>query len=154
MIIRGHHLGCVYCYLGSGKSNPEEFFGVANAIPDLLARLQADPELEVTVAADLDEVCDLCPLSVPHGCGRGKDPVAQNDKLRSWDRAILDRLGLVPGDRTTARQIEQLMRERIPDIGEICTNCTSASGSGWREYQIGIGKGLWGCSGKSISVEG
>jgi len=146
MRIRGHHLACVYCYLGSDKSTSEGFFGIRNTIPDLLNKLREEPELDVTVAVDMDGVCEFCPLAVSQGCGRGKDPVAQNEKLCAWDRAILDRLGLVPGDRLPAQKIEQLLRERIPNIGEICANCTSASPSGWREYQIGISKGIWGHS--------
>jgi len=146
MRVRGHHLACVYCYLGSGKQSAEEFFGLANAIPDLLERLQGDPDLEITVADDLDEVCDTCPLRVPTGCARGDDPVAQNEKLRSWDRAILQRLGLKTGDTISARQLERAMRKNIKDIGEICTNCTSSARSGWAEYRDGIRKGLWAAS--------
>ncbi len=143
MNVRGHHLVCVYCFLGSGKETAREFFGVDNAIPELLRTLRQDPELEITLAADLDDVCNICPLKTSRGCGRGKDADAQNEKLRNWDRKILERLGLKPGDTMAARDIERRLRERIPDIGEICTNCTSASPSGWREYRDAIEKGIW-----------
>jgi len=56
---------------------------------------------------------------------------------------ILERLGLAVGDTITARELQHRLRERIPDIGVICTNCTSASPSGWREYQYAIQAGLW-----------
>ena len=143
MRVRGHHLACVYCYLGSGKRTGEEFFGLANAIPQLLEKLRADPDLEITVTDGLDEVCDICPLRRPRGCGRGSDPAVQNEKLRSWDRAILQRLGLKAGNKITAREVQTSMRRNISDIGEICTNCTSAASSGWAEYRDGISKGLW-----------
>jgi hypothetical protein len=143
MKVRGHHLGCVYCYLGSGKDRAEEFFGVANAIPELVDRLRGDPGLEITVTDCLDDVCDLCPLHVQKGCGRGIDPAAHDHKLCQWDRAILARLGLTAGDTVLARQLESLLRERIPDVGEICTKCTSASANRWQDYRLGIGKGLW-----------
>ena len=144
MNVRGHHLLCVYCFRGSGKSTAREFFGVDNAIPQLLARLKENPDLELTVVADFDEVCDICPLKKPEGCGRSKDVAAQSEKLRQWDKVILARLGLSPGDTITARDLEERLRQKIPDISQICTNCTSASPSGWKEFPAAIRKGLWG----------
>ena len=143
MNVRGHHLVCVYCFYGSGKRTAAEFFGIDNAIPELLRRLQENPDLEITVQADMDDVCDICPLKKPGGCGRSPDTVSQNEKLRAWDGIILERVGLMVGDSIAAHELEQRLRERIPDIGEICTNCTSASPSGWQEYRRAIEKGLW-----------
>ncbi len=147
MKVRGHHLVCSYCFYGSGKATAREFFGIDNAIPDLLRMLQADPEMDILLAADFDDVCDICPIKTPQGCGRGKDKpggiAAQSEKLRQWDRVILGRLGLAEGDTISARDLEQRIIERIPDIGEICTNCTSAAPSGWAEYRSAIRKGLW-----------
>jgi 3-deoxy-D-manno-octulosonic-acid transferase len=84
---------------------------------------------------------------MPEGCGRGKDAeggiAAQSEKLRQWDRVIIGRLGLQVGETIIARDLEQRIRERIPDVGEICTNCTSASPSGFAEYRRAIEKGLW-----------
>lgn len=143
MRVRGHHLVCTYCFAGSGKDRAEDFFGVPNAIPELLRRLRERPDMSITVASDLDDVCDLCPLRRPTGCGRGADAAARNDKLRRWDRAILDALGLAEGETLRARELETRIRERIPDIGVICKNCTSASPSGWAEYRRAIREGLW-----------
>ncbi len=143
MRVRGHHLVCTYCFHGSGKQTAAEFFGVDNAIPHLLRTLQANPDIEITVATDLDEVCDVCPLKRPDGCGRSEDAHAQNEKLRGWDRAILEVLGLREGQTTPARELEVRIRERIPDISVFCTNCTSSSPSGWEEYRKAIAEGLW-----------
>ncbi|MDY7010548.1 MAG: DUF1284 domain-containing protein [Planctomycetota bacterium] len=107
MNVRGHHLVCTYCFYGSGKKTAREFFGIDNAIPDLLRILQADPDLEITVMTDFDDVCEICPIKTPEGCGRGKDKpggiAAQSEKLRRWDRVLLERLGLQVGDTITAR---------------------------------------------------
>lgn len=143
MRLRGHHLVCTYCYYGSGKQSAVEFFGVDNAIPQLLKTLQANPDMEITVATDLDEVCDICPLKRPDGCGRSADARAQNEKLRGWDRAILEALGLEEGQIIPARELETRVRDRIPDISVFCTNCTSSSPSGWEEYRKAIAEGLW-----------
>jgi hypothetical protein len=143
MNVRGHHLVCVYCFHGSGQSTARDFFGVDNAIPQLLAALQRDPDLRLTVTDDVDDVCRLCPIRQPDGCGRSPDAAAQSEKLRAWDRVILQRLGLSPGDTITARDLEDRLRRHIADIGAICTNCTSASPSGWQEFARAIRDGLW-----------
>ena len=114
-----------------------------NAIPELLATVRAAPELRITVANDFDDVCEICPLRSPRGCGRNTDPAAQARKLQSWDRAILTRLGLEPGDVRTARQLFELIRQNIPDIGEICTNCTSSLPHGFQTFGEALRRGLW-----------
>ncbi|MCD4699147.1 MAG: DUF1284 domain-containing protein [Phycisphaerae bacterium] len=147
MKVRGHHLVCTYCFYGSGKKTARDFFGIDNAIPELLRKLRENPDLEITVMADFDDVCGMCPIKTPEGCGRGKGDEGgisdQNEKLRQWDRILLDRLGLRVGEEITARNLEKRLGERIPDIGRICTNCTSASPSGFAEYRRAIEKGLW-----------
>lgn len=143
MRVRGHHLVCTYCFYGSGAQQAVDFFGVDNAIPQLLERLQQNPDTVLTVITNMDDVCDLCPLKRPNGCGRQPNAFAQNEKLRQWDRTILDALGLQDGQRIRARELEVLIRERIPDISTHCTNCSSASPSGWAEYRKAIRVGLW-----------
>lgn len=134
---------CVYCFHGSSKATAREFFGLDNAIDELLTKLQEDPQMELTLLADCDDVCEICPIKLPGGCGRGDDVAAQSRKLRQWDRVILDRLGLRVGQTVTAREVEDRIRQRIPDIGVICVNCTSAAPSGWQEFKRGIAEGLW-----------
>jgi len=143
MKIRGHHITCTYCFHGSGKKRAEDFFGIKNAIPELLRKLRQNPDMTMTMVTNLDDVCDICPLRKPDGCGRGSDAFAQNEKLRAWDRAILEELGLKEGENIRAREIEIRLRERIPEISKFCTNCSSASPSGWKEYRIAVQKGLW-----------
>lgn len=143
MKIRGHHLVCTYCFYGSGKEKAEDFFGVKNAIPELLQKLRQDPNMDITVVTNLDDVCDICPLKRPDGCGRSPDAFAQNEKLRGWDRALLKVLGLQEGESIKAKELETRIRERIPDISRFCTNCSSSSPSGWQEYRRAIQKGLW-----------
>jgi hypothetical protein len=142
MRVRGHHLCCVFCYVGSGARTAREYFGVDNAIPRLVAELRADPARAVEVADDFDDVCLICPLKTPAGCGRSDRAHAQNRKLRGWDRAILGRLGVAAGDVLTFEAIVQRIRDHIPDIGEICTNCTSSAPNGFQTFRIGITRGL------------
>ena len=143
MNIRGHHLFCTYCFYGSGKMKAKDFFGVKNAIPELLKKLRRNPDMEIIVKTDLDDVCEICPLKRPDGCGRSSDAVTQNEKLSKWDKALLDTLELKEGDSINARELETRIRKKVPDISKFCTNCSSASPGGWKEYRIGIRKGLW-----------
>jgi hypothetical protein len=143
MRIRGHHLFCTYCFFGSGKEKAEDFFGVKNAIGALLKKLRQQPNMKITVVTDLDDVCEICPLKRPNGCGRSADAFGQNEKLRGWDRSLLDEIDLQEGDIITAREVENRIRERIPDVSKFCTNCTSSSPSGWQEYRRAIAIGLW-----------
>lgn len=143
MNVRGHHLFCTYCFYGSGKEKAEDFFGVKNAIPELLKKLQHNPDLVITVRTDLDDVCEICPLKRPDGCGRSSDAFAQNEKLRNWDKALLDAIELKEGDTIKAKELETRIRKNVPDVSRFCTNCTSAAPGGWKEYKIGIRKGLW-----------
>jgi len=140
--VRGHHLCCVFCYVGSGARSAREYFGVDNAIPDLVASLRADPEQPIEVTDNFDDVCVDCPLKTPDGCGRADRAYEQNEKLRGWDREILARLGLNAGDVLPFNRIVDLIREHIADIGEICTDCTSSSPGGFTTFRIGLERGL------------
>ena len=121
----------------------EDFFGVKNAIPELLKKLRRNPDMEIIVKTDLDDVCEICPLKRPDGCGRSSDATTQNEKLSKWDKALLDTLELKEGDSINVRELETRIRKKVPDISKFCTNCSSASPGGWKEYRIGIRKGLW-----------
>ena len=140
--VRGHHLCCVLCYVGSGATTAVDYFGVDNAIPELVERLKSNADQMVEVADNFDDVCDVCPLHVGDGCGRNRDGAAQNEKLRSWDRAILLRLGLSAGEHRSYAEILELIRERIKDIGEICTNCTSSKPNRFTTFRLGLRQGL------------
>ena len=140
--VRGHHLCCVFCYVGSGAQTARDYFGVDNAIPELVGRLRREPDQTIEVADDFDDVCVVCPLYTGDGCGRDVDGLAQNEKLREWDRQIVSRLGLRAGDRLPFTTIVKRIERNIPDIGEICTNCTSSKPNGFRTFKEGLAKGL------------
>ena len=141
MRVRGHHLCCSVCFLGSGKVEARDYFGIDNAIPELVRRILADPAAEIELTDTFDDVCGVCPLRSDAGCGRGQDPEGirrQNEKLAGWDLRIFEALGVEPGTRTTFAGIYGILRERIPDIGVICTNCSSSKPSGFSAYRDGL----------------
>lgn len=140
--VRGHHLCCVFCYVGSGAATAAEYFGVDNAIPELVSRLRGEADQVIEVTDNFDDVCVVCPLHSPGGCGRKENAVQQNEKLRGWDRAILERLGLAPGERLLFSRIVERIKANIPDIGEICTNCTSSKPDNFAAFGKGLAKGL------------
>ena len=130
-------------FLWFRKRRAEDFFGIKNAIPELLKEFRQNPRLEVCVQTDLDDVCKICPLKRPDGCGRSSDAAAQKEKLSNWDRALLDTIELKDGDCISAKELEIRIREKVPDISLFCTKCSSAFPSGWKKYKFGIRKGLW-----------
>ena len=143
MDIRGHHLFCIYCFYGSGQEKAEDFFGIKNAIPELLHKIRTNPDMTIVVKVDMDEVCEICPLKRPDGCGRGADASTQNTKLGKWDISLLNAIGLKNGDRITPKELEKRIIKNVPDVSVYCTNCPSAAPSGWKEFKIAIRKGLW-----------
>jgi len=142
MRVRGHHLCCSVCFLGSGKETAIEYFGIDNAIPELAKKIAEAPDTQIELADTFDDVCDICPIKVPAGCGRGGPTEEgireQSEKLSVWDRSIFERLGFSVGERTTFAAVYRRLAERIPDIGVICTNCTSSKPYGFSTYRDGL----------------
>ena len=138
MKVRGHHICCILCFLGSGKKTAIDYFGVDNAITYLLKKIVGNPQMEVEVMDNFDDVCLVCPLKTEDGCGRKAKAKAQNEKLRNWDEKILNALLLPPGSSLKVKELYELVREKIPDIGLICTNCTSSKPNGFQTYHQGL----------------
>ena len=142
MKVRGHHLCCSVCFLGSGKETAREYFGIDNAIPELAKKTMEAPETEIELTDTFDDVCTICPIKVDAGCGRGgptEDGIReQSEKLSAWDRRIFELLGVSAGEGTTFARVYRRLAERIPDIGVVCTNCTSSKPYGFSTYRDGL----------------
>ena len=123
MKVRGHHLCCSVCFLGSGKETAREYFGIDNAIPELAKKTMEAPETEIELTDTFDDVCTICPIKVDAGCGRGGPT---EDGIRE------------PGEGTTFARVYRRLAERIPDIGVVCTNCTSSKPYGFSTYRDGL----------------
>lgn len=113
--IRPHHLLCITCFWGTGKDAPIP----EDNLWEPLLRMRENPDIEVEL---VEGACIVCPPC------HGYDPQRQicdtlcglRDRLK--DLNVLQRLGLAPGDVRTARELYNLIWERIPDIRDICDN--------------------------------
>ena len=114
--IRPHHLLCMSCFHG-GKDTlaPIEEDNLFEAID----AIQKQPDIPVTLIAG---VCMICPP-----CGKydpanklciGGHSMALRDQKKDLD--VLQKLGLQYGDTRPARQLYQLLYERILSTRDIC----------------------------------
>jgi hypothetical protein len=114
--IRPHHLLCMSCFHG-GKDTlaPIEEDNLFEAID----AIQKQPDIPVTLIAG---VCMICPP-----CGKydpanklciGGHSMALRDQKKDLD--VLQKLGLQYGDTLPARQLYQLLYERILSTRDIC----------------------------------
>jgi len=114
LYIRPQHLLCILC-----RPSKEKVLIEDNLI-ELLRRMEADPEIPVTLVEGCCMACDPCNEyhAGEHLCYH----THAKDSLR--DLMILERLGLPPGATLPARELYRLIYERIGSLKEIC---------GWRD---------------------
>jgi hypothetical protein len=113
--IRPHHLLCIMCFWGTATDAPIP----GDNLWEPLIRMRDNPELEVELVEGACMVCPPC---------HGWDPERNicdtlcglRDRLK--DLNTLQKLGLAPGEVRTARELYDLIWERITDIRHICAN--------------------------------
>jgi hypothetical protein len=113
--IRAHHLLCMMGYYGSGREEPL----AADNLYEAIVIMRENPEIEVEL---IEGACMICPPCSGYDPGREicDAGCALRDRLK--DLNTFQVLGLQPGDVRTARELYDLIWERIPDIRAICEN--------------------------------
>lgn len=113
--IRPHHLLCITCFWGTGTDAPI----AADNLWEPLVRMRENPDMEVELVEGACMVCPPC-----HGWDPERDICdtlcGLRDRLK--DLNTLQALGLAPGDVRTARELYDLIWERVTDIRAICGN--------------------------------
>lgn len=110
--IRPHHLMCIEFFVGKGYS--DEF--TAN-MSRIIRSLAIDPLL--TVTANADGVCEKCPNMIDGAC-------KTRDKVDRYDKAVLESIGALDGDREKYTELRKKVREKIIYSGKresICGDC-------------------------------
>jgi hypothetical protein len=115
LYIRSHHLMCMACYYNGGKGNvPRENDNLYEAIK----RIQENPAIEITLVEGCCMLCDPCD---------GYDPktdrcVHNGGLIRDYkkDLDVLQKLGLMPGATMKAKELYDLLFERIPSTRDVC----------------------------------
>ncbi len=113
--LRPHHLLCILCFWGSGTDAPVQ----GDNLWEPLIRMRDNPEIEVEL---VEGACQVCPPCHVYDPGRDICDGACGLRDRLKDLNTFQRLGLAPGDVRTARELYDLIWERITDIREICGN--------------------------------
>ena len=116
LIIRPHHLMCMACYYrGPDDLSPIE----EDNIFEIIALLQADPQISIKLVEGPCMVCPPCPMYDPqlNKCV-GEVGIGLRDELK--DLHVLQRLGLAYGDVRSAGELYQKLFDRIEATPEVC----------------------------------
>ena len=115
LYIRSHHLMCMACYYSGGKGNvPRENDNLYEAIE----RIQENPDIEITLVEGCCMLCDPCDgydLKTDR-CVHGGGLIRDYKK----DLDVFQKLGLMPGATMKAKEIYDLLFERIPSTKHVC----------------------------------
>jgi len=110
LFIRPEHLLCILC--ACGKQEPL----IEDNLVELRKRMEADPEIPVTLSEGCCMVCDPCNVYHPgeHLC------YSAHPKNVLRDLRMLEVLGLPPGATLPARELYRRIFERIHALKDIC----------------------------------
>ena len=116
--LRAHHLLCLLGFQGIGYT--ADFIRNFHKVKRLV---EQNPDLEIEVVEACDVVCIQCPNAQGLDCYKGG--LSENRNVRDMDRRVMEKLGIKPGDRFKAREIFDLIREKIKpgDLQDICCGC-------------------------------
>ena len=115
LYIRSHHLMCMACYYNGGKGNlPRENDNLHEAIN----RIQENPDTEITLVEGCCMLCDPCD---GYDLKTGRC-VHDGGLIRDYkkDLDVFQKLGLMPGATMKAKELYDLLFERIPSTRDVC----------------------------------
>lgn len=115
LFVRPHHLMCMSCWYNGGDcTGPRP----NDTLAEILERIQREPDVPITLVEGPCEACDCCDGFHPQ-TGRC---VHAGGLIRDYykDLAVLQRIGLMPGDTLPAREILARIYERIASTTDIC----------------------------------
>jgi len=116
--IRPHILMCAVCQYGGGTRPPLKEDNLPEFIEMILTK---KPDISVKMAKQADwMMCAPCPARVPelNACVNGHGSGGLSNEKRDLD--LLQKLGLTYGSAMPARDLYQLIFDRIPTTQDIC----------------------------------
>lgn len=115
IFVRPHHLMCMACWYRGGEA---EGLRPNDTLAEILARIQAEPEVPITLVEGPCSACDCCDGFHPQ-TGRC---VHAGGLLRDYKKDLdcFQVLGLLPGATLPARELLELIFARIGSTTEIC----------------------------------
>lgn len=84
--------------------------------------LRSDHPIYVKLITECDPICSSCPHNNGGKCGKRENSAQQAE---SRDLAVIDRLGLKPGDEISAQKLWARVKQKITPAAllEICQDC-------------------------------
>ncbi len=150
LCIRPHHLMCLACWYAGGEGKGPR---PNDTLYEILLRVQREPDVPIRLVEGCCVACDCCEGYHPE-TGRC---VHSGGLIRDYkkDLDVLQKLGLMPGDTMNARELFDLLFERIPSTRDICGYGDGVvTSEEWRicgdpngqpGYEATRKAGLWGC---------
>ncbi|MFW5866995.1 MAG: hypothetical protein ACOCX2_04215 [Armatimonadota bacterium] len=113
--IRPHHLMCMSCWYAGGEGSGKR---PNDTLSEVLDRIRREPEVPITLVEGPCEACDCCDGFHPDSgrCVHAGGLI--RDYLKDLD--VFQRIGMMPGETRPAREILDLIFERIESTTEIC----------------------------------
>lgn len=116
LLIRPHHLMCMTCFHG-GRAEPAPI--EEDNLFEAIDAIWRNPEIPVTLVRGCCMICPPCSRYDPRTglCNAGR---GMNLRDQKKDLDVLQKLGLQYGDTLPARQLLELLYERIPSTRDVC----------------------------------
>jgi hypothetical protein len=113
--IRPHHLMCLACWYAGGEGKGPR---PNDTLYEILVRIRRDPDVPIRLVEGCCIACDCCEGYHPE-TGRC---VHSGGLIRDYkkDLDVLQKLGLMPGDTMGAREMFDLLFQRIPSTRDVC----------------------------------
>lgn len=115
LFMRPHHLMCLACWYAAGENDAPR---PNDTLYEILVRLRHQPDVPITLVEGCCEACDCCDGFHPE-TGRC---VHAGGLIRDYKKDLdcFQKLGLMPGATMKARELFDLLFERIPSTRDIC----------------------------------
>ena len=115
LAVRPHHLMCLACWYAGGKGQEPR---PNDTLYEIHQRIRRQPDVPITLVEGCCQACECCDGFHPD-TGRCVHP---GGLIRDYkkDLDVLQKLGLMPGATMGARELFDLIFERIPSTRDIC----------------------------------
>ena len=115
LYVRPHHLMCLSCWYAGGKGQSPR---PNDTLYEIHQRVLRQPDVPITLVEGPCEACDCCDGFHPETgrCVHGGGLIRDYKK----DLDCFQKLGLMPGATLPARELFDLIFERIPSTRDIC----------------------------------
>jgi hypothetical protein len=106
--LRPHHIFCKKFLNLDFPERGEKFKRVSSAIKELIA---SNSDAMIEIIQGVDGLCRLCPDCRGNRCENAN---GNEDKVRKWDRIILNGLEISYGEKRTIQELSEVIGRKAP----------------------------------------